>query len=253
MVSSTLTEARAAVRERPAPEVARACIVIARAPAALTGRLRAGIGELDLDLVAATTPEALRDALFDRDVAALFAYFGRDMPGGLATCRAVRRHPAGERTPIIAVVDESALDEFSLDCGADDVLAVPFGPREPALRVRLALWRRDQPQSEGVVKIGDLVVDASAMTVRLRGKPVDLTYKEFALLRHFLRNPGVALSRSRILDAVWGDDYFGGDRTVDIHVRRLRAKLPPLADCIRTVHGVGYRYATAPELSSRGE
>ena len=253
MDSSTLTETRPLIRERPARETMRACVVIARAPTAVADRLRAGMGELDLDVVAAATPEALRDALFDRDVAVLFIHFGQDIPAGVATCRAVRRHPAGERTPIIAVVDESALGDFPLDCGAEDMLAVPFGPREAALRVRLSLWRRDLPETEGVVKIGDLVVDTAAMTVRLRGAPVDLTYKEFALLRHFLHNPGVALSRSRILDAVWGDDYFGGDRTVDIHVRRLRAKLPPLADCIRTVHGVGYRYATAPELSSHGQ
>lgn len=253
MGSFTLTETRPLIREGRAPEIVRACVVLAQAPAPVAGKLRAGVEQLGLDTVATTTPEALRDALFDREVAVLFVYFGRDIPAGVATCRAVRRHPAGERTPIIAVVDEGALGDFSPDCGAEDVLVVPFGPREVALRVRLALWRRDLPDAEGVVKIGDLVVDAAAMTVRLRGAPVDLTYKEFALLRHFLHNPGVALSRSRILDAVWGDDYFGGDRTVDIHVRRLRAKLPPLADCIHTVHGVGYRYATAPELSSRGK
>ena len=89
---------------------------------------------------------------------------------------------------------------------------------------------------------GDMVVEPAAMSVKLKGAPVDLTYKEFALLLHFLSNPGLALTRDQILQAVWGDDYYGGDRTVDIHVRRLRAKLPPLADHIGTVHGVGYRF-----------
>lgn len=250
MGSYTLTEPELLVAPKRTADDAGRCALLSLVPSGLAQKLRAALCDPELDAVEASTPEALRDALFDRDVVAAFVHFGRDVPQGVATCRAIRRRPSGDELPIIAIIEPGIAEGFPPDAGIDDVLLTPFLPEEAALRVRLALWRKDVGNGETLVKIGDLVVDFAAMRVRFKGAPVDLTYKEFALLRHFLVNPGVALRRAQILDAVWGDDYFGGDRTVDIHVRRLRAKLPPLAEHIETVHGVGYRYSAAVEIES---
>jgi DNA-binding response OmpR family regulator len=190
--------------------------------------------------------EELRDVLFDDVVAIAIVHFGRDIPRGVATCRSIRKHPSGERVPIIAVVDAAIIGDYPLDSGPDEVLITPVTASEAALRVRICLWRNDEPLQQASVKIGDLSIDFGAMRVRLKGVPVDLTYKEFELLRYFVQNPTTALRREQILESVWGDDYFGGDRTVDIHVRRLRAKIPPLGEYIETVHGVGYRFGAPP-------
>ncbi len=246
MASSTRTEAGTRSARRPAPDAAARCGVLAALPAPVTVEIPPVLAGLGIATVVAASPTDLRDALYDRRVVVVFVHFGRDPAAGAATCRTIRRHPADRSPAIIALIDPNAANHFPVDCGADDAILLPLLPAELALRVRLALWRQDMTEDEAVIKLGDLVVDVGGMRVRLQGVPVDLTYKEFALLRYFLANPGVALPRSRILDAVWGEDYFGGDRTVDIHVRRLRAKLPPLAARIETVHGVGYRCTLAP-------
>lgn len=240
--------------ERPSVRVVtqhQLCALLCRVPRSLADLIKPGLAQMDLEPVMAETPEGLRDALFDREIGLVVVYFGRDVPQGTATCSAVRRHPAGVTPPIICLVDEAALQAFPLDCGADDVMVLPFSAAEAALRVRLALWGEGLTGGQAVVKVGDLVVDPGAMTVRLKGAVVDLTYKEFALLQYLISNPGNVLTRDQILAAVWGDDYFGGDRTVDIHVRRLRAKLPPLQTHIATVHGVGYRFT--PESVPPGD
>lgn len=242
MGSYTRTEKKT---EKPLRRLAtdrRRCALLCRVPRSLADLIEPGLGPVDLTAVVADTPEALRDALFDEDPALVVVYFGRDLPQGAATCNSVRRHSAGSRVPLLALVEEAALNDFPLECGADDVLVIPFSAGEAALRVRLALWEEGLIGGQAATRIGDLLVDPTAMTVRLKGAAVDLTYKEFSLLQYLIANAGNALTRDQILAAVWGDDYFGGDRTVDIHVRRLRAKLPPLQTHIGTVHGVGYRF-----------
>ena len=220
-------------------------------PANLSEVAGAVLSELGLTHVQAQTPAGLRDALYDEEVALALVSFGRDIPAGIAACSAIRKHPRGERVPIVAAIAREAAASFPFDCGADDAITVPFALEEARLCLGFALWRNDIGVSQNVVKLGDIVVDPAAMRVRFRGAPVDLTYKEFALLQCFLGSPGIALQRSQILNTVWGPDYYGGDRTVDIHVRRLRAKLPPLDERIQTVHGVGYRF-TGQVLGEEG-
>lgn len=191
--------------------------------------------------VVAATAEALRDALFDEEPGVAVVYFGRDLPAGVATCRTIRKHPTGGEVPLLALLDPAVAPEFPLDCLVEEVLLLPGTEEEAVLRLRLATWRKDYTGSDAVVKVCDLVIDATAMQVRYQGVAVDLTFKEFSLLKYFVDNRGIALSRDSILASVWGADYLGGDRTVDIHVRRLRAKLPTLEGHLETVHGVGYR------------
>ncbi len=248
MANSTRTErvSRAAEGVRPARPHQR-CALLWAVPAGLSEMAGTVLSGLGLRQLHAERPEELRDALYDEDVAIVLVSFGRDIPSGVAACRAVRKHPRGERVPIVAAVSAEVAARFPFDCGVDDAISVPFSLEEARLCLGFALWRNDIGIGSRVVKIGDIVVDPAAMRVRLKGAPVDLTYREFALLQCFLGNPGIALQRSQILDSVWGTDYYGGDRTVDIHVRRLRAKLPPLAQRIETVHGVGYRFCGQPQ------
>jgi DNA-binding response OmpR family regulator len=242
MASSTPTERLSGKPKRRLAVDRRRCALLCRVPRSLADLILPGLGAMDLKAILTETSEGLRDALFDEEVALVVVYFGRDLAQGAATCSSVRRHSAGGRVPVVALVEEAALNQFPIECGADDVMVIPFSAGEAALRVRLALWGEGLAGGQTATKIGDLLVDPTSMTVRLKGAVVDLTYKEFSLLQYLLANAGNALTRDQILAAVWGDDYFGGDRTVDIHVRRLRAKLPPLQTHIATVHGVGYRF-----------
>ncbi|NSW55447.1 MAG: response regulator transcription factor [Armatimonadetes bacterium] len=216
-------------------------------PPALHETFARPLRSLDLEPIQASRPEEIRDVLFDNQIAAALVHFGRDVPRGAAHARALRKHPAGRDLPLLALLHASSLAGFPLDCGVDELLILPVTAEEVFLRLRFVFWRTSGGEAEGVLKIGNVTIDVPGMHVRVKGVSVELTYKEFALLRYFVENDGLALPRTRILDAVWGEDYYGGDRTVDIHIRRLRAKLPELAHCIQTVHGVGYRFVASPE------
>ena len=178
------------------------------------------------------------------------------LPGipGLEICRVVRATPTLARLPVIMVTarGDEAERITGLDAGADDYLPKPFSTGELVARVR-ALLRRvtpppetDAAASSAVVTYGPLVVNSEAHTVTLHGGSVTLTAKEFLFLWYLLQHRGRVLSRDTLLTDVWGYTYTGGTRTVDVHVRRLRAKLGEHADRIETVLGSGYKFL-APE------
>jgi DNA-binding response OmpR family regulator len=167
------------------------------------------------------------------------------LPGmdGLEICRTLRADPRTAMVPVImltARADES--DRIGgLELGADDYITKPFSPNEVTARVR-ALLRRARPAQTGpLLRYGPLEVDLDRHVVTLRGTEVRLTAKEFLLLQYFIEHQGRVLSRDLLLSDVWGYRYTGGTRTVDVHVRRLREKLPDLADAIVTVKQFGYR------------
>jgi DNA-binding response OmpR family regulator len=141
----------------------------------------------------------------------------------------------------VAVVDRGDLDRLAWDDVAEELLY----PGAPAaeIRLRLAMLRRRHGRGDGsVLRLGALAVDLDSYRVTLAGRPLDLTYKEFELLRYLAARPGRAFTRPVLLREVWGYDFYGGTRTVDVHVRRLRAKLGPEHEgLIETVRGVGYR------------
>jgi len=163
---------------------------------------------------------------------------------GLEICRRLR---SDERTAALPVIMVTARSEESdrivgLELGADDYLAKPFSPNELVARVRAVLRRADRaPAAPGQIGYGSIIVDAEQHTVSLQGKHVVLTAKEFLLLEYFLRHRGRVLSRDVLLTDVWGYKYTGGTRTVDVHVRRLREKLPPLIKSLVTVKQFGYK------------
>jgi len=173
---------------------------------------------------------------------------------GLDICRAVRSNEQTESIPIIMVTARGDESEriAGLDLGADDYLAKPFSPGELVARVR-ALLRRSarMPSAEAAIHYGPLLVDPAQHTVTDGGQLVSLTAKEFLLLQYVLRNRGRVLSRDLLLTDVWGYTYTGGTRTVDVHVRRLREKLPLLESALVTVKQFGYRLLEKPTAPAR--
>jgi len=147
------------------------------------------------------------------------------------------------RVPIVVVLGRADLDLFSWAELADEFL-YPGAP-ELEIRLRLELLRRRSGTGEGsMVRLGPIALDIDSYQVTAQGRPMDLTYKEFELLRYLTERPGRVFTRPTLLREVWGYDFYGGTRTVDVHIRRLRAKLgPELEKLIETVRGVGYRAA----------
>jgi DNA-binding response OmpR family regulator len=166
---------------------------------------------------------------------------------GLDICRILR---AESKTPIIMLTARTTEDDklLGLDLGADDYITKPFSPREVVARVRVVLRRAgDQAESDPAqARVRDLVVDFKSHEARLRGQPLHLTPKEFKLLEILVKQPGRAWSRLELLEHVFGFDYEGFERTVDVHVMNLRKKLehdPARPEYIQTVYGVGYKLA----------
>jgi len=169
------------------------------------------------------------------------------LPGmnGLEILREVRAEPTTRDLPVIVLTARSAeMDKLlGFEHGADDYLTKPFSPRELVARLQ-ALLRRTQPaHGEGAVQVGDLRVDSLSREATWKGKPLTLTPREFELLAFLASRPGRVFSREELLRKVWGYDYVGETRTVDVHVRRLRAKLGPKSHVIETVQGAGYKLA----------
>lgn len=167
-----------------------------------------------------------------------------DLPG-LDVCRILK---SGERTRSVPIIFLTAKNEeidrvVGFELGADDYVSKPFSPRELVLRVRALLKRRKgEGETRPPLVAGNLRVDRDRHEATLEGKPIELTATEFRLLAHLMDNGGRALSRDHLLDSVWGTDAFVTDRTIDTHVKRLRAKLGASGDRVETVRGVGYRF-----------
>ncbi len=169
-----------------------------------------------------------------------------DLAAVRSLCRLVRT--TGVDVPVIVVVTEGGLAVVAADWGVDDVLLSTSGPAEVEARLRLAIGRlalasaQNEPDAS-IIKSGDVEIDEASYTASLGGQGLDLTFKEFELLKYLAQHPGRVFSRQQLLHEVWGYDYFGGSRTVDVHVRRLRAKLGPEHEAlIGTVRNVGYRF-----------
>ena len=167
------------------------------------------------------------------------------LPGmsGMELCRRLRREPATRRTPIIMLTARESEGErvAGLELGADDYVTKPFSVRELVARVRAVLRRADDSANTRY-EDGRLQVHFEDMHVLCDGEEVRLTRKEFALLSALARRPGRVATRQQLLDDVWGQQYYGDTRTLDVHIRRLRSKLGACGDCVETVIGVGYRF-----------
>jgi DNA-binding response OmpR family regulator len=168
----------------------------------------------------------------------------RELVHAKSLCRLLRT--TGIDCPLMVIVTEGGLAAMTAEWGADDVLLDTAGPAEVEARLRLAVGRMSISANDEVpdeIRSGDLSIDEATYTARLRSRALDLTFKEFELLKYLAQHPGRVFTRAQLLQEVWGYDYFGGTRTVDVHVRRLRAKLgAEYESLIGTVRNVGYRF-----------
>ncbi|MGC5047996.1 response regulator transcription factor [Micrococcus porci] len=175
-----------------------------------------------------------------------------DATSGLAEARTLARDLASlaPEVPVVAVMAEGALTAVGPEWSLADIVLTGAGPAEVDARVRL-LRPADAPVAGGAAErlaVGGVEIDPVGYRARLDGRALNLTFREFELLKHLAQSPGRAFSREQLLQEVWGDDYFGGTRTVDVHVRRLRAKLgPDREQMIGTVRNVGYRFTPRPD------
>lgn len=164
----------------------------------------------------------------------------KDLRRAAGACRAVSLHQLSR--PVVVVMSEGGLAALKSAWGFDDWILPDASPAEIETRLRLVMDRMLAERGHRSASVGDLVVDEDSYQVRLRGQPLDLTYKEFELIKALAAAPNRVFTRELLLQEVWGYDYFGGSRTVDVHVRRLRAKLgPEYESMIATVRGVGYK------------
>lgn len=183
------------------------------------------------------TPESLTSAS-DVDVIVIDATV--DLSGASHTCRAIAA--ASTSRPILLVLSEGWLTVLKTSWGFDDWVLPRTPPNEVETRLRLVVERVGESREGRMASVGELQIDEDTYVVRLRGHPLDLTYREFELLKYLAANPGRVFTRGQLLQQVWGYDYYGGTRTVDVHIRRLRAKLgPEYESLIGTVRGVGYK------------
>ena len=159
---------------------------------------------------------------------------------GWEVLKTVREH---SKVPVIMLTARTEeTDELKgFEYGADEYISKPFSPKILVARVE-AILRRSGVSQDEVVRIGGIEVDKSAHSVKIDGKEIELSFKEYELLLYFIENKGIALSREKILNNVWNYDYFGDARTIDTHVKKLRAKMGTKGDYIKTVWGMGYKF-----------
>ena len=212
----------------------RFCVAIYCEDQALEQRLRAAIQRLGIAVLPRTSSPIPSTGRPDVIVAGLAKSGRLPLPPDQAS--------EPDRPPILLALAPSVPLDHRLLSQAADFLREPFNDEELAARLTLLFQRRAPTQGEQVLQAGEISVNLDRYEVRVGGLPVDLTPKEYQLLCYLLRQSGRACTRQQLLEAVWGYDYFGGTRTVDIHVQRLRAKLGESEGCrIETVRSVGYR------------
>ena len=192
-------------------------------------------------LEAANGEEAVDIFVENKDIALIILDVMMPKMDGWQACKEIR---ALSNVPIImltAKADER--DELlGFELGVDEYISKPFSPKILVARVEAILRRTSGVSQEEHLVAGDIELDISAHTVKVKGKSVDLSFKEFELLNYFVVNQGVALSREKILNNVWNYDYFGDARTIDTHVKKLRSKLGECGDYIKTIWGMGYKF-----------
>lgn len=183
--------------------------------------------------------EAVDIFLQQKDIALIVLDIMMPKMDGWEVCRVIREY---SKVPIIMLTAKSEeKDELrGFELGIDEYITKPFSPKILVARVE-AILRRSAASEEAVLEVNGIRLDKAAHSVTVDGNSVDLSYKEFELLTYFMENKGIALSREIILNHVWNYDYFGDARTIDTHVKKLRSKMGPKGDCIKTIWGMGYK------------
>jgi len=195
----------------------------------------------DYEVLLAGNGEEAIDLFFkEKSIALIILDVMMPKMDGWTALKTIREH---SKVPVIMLTARSEEnDELKgFDYGADEYISKPFSPKILVARVE-ALLRRSGVQKEELLEVGGIVIDEAAHSVTVDGKPIELSFKEYELLQYFVENKGIALSREKILNNVWNYDYFGDARTIDTHVKKLRAKLMDKGEYIKTVWGMGYKF-----------
>ena len=197
----------------------------------------------DFEVLEAGDGEEALDLFYkDKSIALIILDVMMPKMNGWEVCKEVRE---SSKVPIIMLTAKSDESDglMGFDLGVDEYISKPFSPKILVARVEAILRRTNKlGGASEVKKAGAIVLDKTAHEVKIDGKQIDLSFKEFELLDYFLDNQGIALSRERILNSVWNYDYFGDARTIDTHVKKLRSKLGEYGDYIKTVWGMGYKF-----------
>ena len=176
----------------------------------------------------------------------LFLDARRDLTAAKSLSKLIATTGAG--CPVILIATEGGMSAMTSEWGYDDLILDSAGPAELDARIRVAIQKLEATRisadpSSGEIKSGEVVIDEKSYTAKIKGKSLDLTFKEFELLKYLAQHPGRVFTRAQLLQEIWGYDYFGGTRTVDVHIRRLRSKLGAEFEAIiGTVRNVGYRF-----------
>ncbi len=195
----------------------------------------------DYDVMEAENGEQAIDIFFSKkDIALVILDVMMPKLDGWQVCREIRQY---SKVPIIMLTAKSdEKDELlGFDLGVDEYISKPFSPKILVARVEAVLRRTINTEAE-LLEVGGIVLDKAAHQVKIDGVELELSFKEFELLTYFVTNQGVALSREKILNNVWNYDYFGDARTIDTHVKKLRSKMGPKGDYIKTIWGLGYKF-----------
>ena len=197
----------------------------------------------DYEVLEAGDGEAALDIFYqEKNIALIILDVMMPKMNGWDVCREIRET---SKVPIIMLTakgdEEDELTGFEL--GVDEYISKPFSPKILVARVSAILRRSGKAPEEGkLLSIGGIVIDQTAHTVTVDGRQIELSFKEFELLTYFMENEGIALPREKILNHVWNYDYFGDARTIDTHVKKLRAKIGEKGDYIKTIWGMGYKF-----------
>ena len=194
------------------------------------------------DVLEAGDGEEAVDIFFrEKDIALIILDVMMPKMDGWQVCREIRAY---SKVPIIMLTAKSdERDELQgFDLGVDEYITKPFSPKILVARVEAILRRSNLLTSEDIISAGGIELNKSAHQVKIDGKDIELSFKEFELLAYFMENQGIALSREKILNNVWNYDYFGDARTIDTHVKKLRSKMGDKGEYIKTVWGMGYKF-----------
>ena len=186
--------------------------------------------------------EQALDLFFEqKDIAMVILDVMMPKMDGWQVCREIRKY---SKTPIIMLTakGEEQDELLGFELGVDEYISKPFSPKILVARVEAILRRTGKADAGDVLSAGGIVIDKAAHLVTIDGKQIELSFKEFELLTYFMENEGISLSREKILNNVWNYDYFGDARTIDTHVKKLRAKMGKKGELIRTIWGMGYKF-----------
>lgn len=208
--------------------------------------LKSGLMEQGLSVTVLDSAKLLQDSFSADQADVLVVDLEASTVEPHKLCHLIKRERTVKELPLVLLMTEDQLGRMDFNWGVEDYLTLPVSVKRLAERVRFLMWKLNKVETKNGLKLGQLTVDFEKYEVHLDGQPIDLTFKEFELLKFLATHPGRVFTREVLLDKVWGYDYYGGTRTVDVHIRRLRSKIETgPQEYIQTIRNVGYKFIQA--------